>query len=162
MKSIVLYDSLYGNTAQIAQAISNVLNGQGQAELLRVSEASVEQLPGVDLLVVGSPTQRFKPTEAMSNFLSSIPRKGLRGVKVAAFDTRFTSAEIEKNPPLPFFVKMFGFAAGRIAKQLRAKGGEMVILPEGFYVAGMEGPLVEGELERATEWARKLFAKGGR
>jgi hypothetical protein len=35
-------------------------------------------------------------------------------------------------------------------------GGELAIPPEGFYVADAECPLVEGELERAAEWARKI------
>jgi flavodoxin len=158
MKSILIYDSLYGNTAKIAEAIANVLREQGEVAILKVGEAQVEQLIGVDWLIVGSPTQQFRPTAGLKKLLGLIPDHGLDGIKVAAFDTRLTNAQIEKSPPLPIFVKMFGFAAGRIAKQLRAKGGKLVGLPEGFLVGDMEGPLVEGELERATEWARSLFA----
>jgi flavodoxin len=158
MKSIVLYDSLYGNTARIAEAIANALGEHGEVSILKVGEVQACQLVGVDLIIVGSPTQQFRPTAGMNKFLGSIPKNGLNGIRVAAFDTRLTEAEIEKSPPLRFFVKLFGFAAGRIAKQLRAKGGELVALPEGFFVQGMKGPLVDGEFERAAEWARKLFA----
>ena len=158
MKSILVYDSLYGNTREIAQAIHAALNENNESTLLPVSEAHPDQLVGIDLLIVGSPTQRFKPTDAVLKFLDSIPSAGLKGLQVAAFDTRLTDAEIQKSPPLPIFVRMFGFAAGRIAKKLRAKGGQQVVLPEGFYVQGMQGPLEEGELERAGDWARTLFA----
>lgn len=158
MKSILVYDSLYGNTREIALAIHAALNEHVESTLLHVNEITLDQLAGIDILIVGSPTQRFKPTDALVKFLSSIPSAGLKGVRIAAFDTRLTSAEIEKSPPLPIFVKMFGFAAGRIAKKLRSKGGQQLVLPEGFYVYGMQGPLVEGELARAADWARTLFA----
>ena len=94
----------------------------------------------------------------MRNFLDHLPKNGLKGVKVAAFDTRLTLAEIEKTPPLPFFERIFGYADRRMVKMLKNKGGELVVPGEGFYVQGMKGPLVEGELERAEQWARKLFA----
>lgn len=41
---------------------------------------------------------------------------------------------------------------------LKSKGGALLLPGEGFYVQGMKGPLVEGELERAEQWALKLFA----
>jgi flavodoxin len=158
MKSVVIYDSLYGNTAQVALAIAGVLGTRGEVSLLKAGEATLDHLIGAELLVVGSPTQKFKPTAGLVKFLNTIPKNGLMGINVAAFDTRFTQEEINKTPPLPFFVRLFGFASGRIAKSLRAKGGELVALPEGFFVRGMEGPLLEGELERAAGWAGKLFA----
>ncbi len=156
MKTLIVYDSLYGNTEVIAQVIKHALETAGQVEIGRVGEVGAEKLVGLELLVVGSPTQQFRPTVGMRNFLSAIPRDGLRGVRVAAFDTRLTQAEIDKTPPLPFFVRIYGFAAGRIAKQLKKKGGELAVPAEGFLVEGMKGPLVKGEVERAEDWARKL------
>jgi flavodoxin len=115
-------------------------------------------LTGLGLLIVGSPTQKFRPTEATTNLLKGIPENGLKGVKVAAFDTRFTMSEIEESRVLPFFVRLFGYAAKPISDRLEKKGGEVVIPPEGFYVEGIEGPLKEGELERAADWAKKIIA----
>lgn len=57
---------------------------------------------------------------------------------------------------LNFFVKLFGYAARPIADRLIKKGGELAMPPEGFYVEDTEGPLKEGELERATEWVRQI------
>jgi hypothetical protein len=67
-------------------------------------------------------------------------------------------SEIEKSSVLPFFVRMFGYAAKPISDKLEGKGGEVVMPPEGFYVEGVEGPLQEGELERAADWARQIIA----
>ena len=160
MNALVVYDSAYGNTEQIAQAIGKALGPQEEIEVVRVDDAKPEQLSGLKLLIVGSPTQRFRATTAMADFLKSIPKSGLKGVKVAAFDTRLTKREIEETPVLPFFVRIFGYAAKPISDSLEKKGGELILPPEGFYVEGMEGPLQDGELERAAEWARQLIAAG--
>jgi flavodoxin len=158
MKIIVLYDSLYGNTEVIAHLIGSELKKHGEVEVMRAGTLFVDQIPGIELLVVGSPTQQFRPTIGMRDFLNKIPKKGLQGISVAAFDTRLTVQEIEKSPPLPFFVRIFGYAAERIAKKLVNKGGKLVLPGEGFYVEGMKGPLVKGEVERAEKWAEQLFA----
>jgi flavodoxin len=158
MKALVVYDSVFGNTEQIAQAIGNALGSQEDVEILRVSNVKPEQLTGLKLLIVGSPTRGFRPTAAINNLLKRIPKNGLKGVKVAAFDTRFTMSDIEESRVLPFFVKLFGYAAKPISDRLEKKGGERIIPPEGFFVEGVEGPLKEGELERAADWAKQIIA----
>jgi flavodoxin len=157
MKALVVYDSQFGNTAQVAQALGKALGPPEEVQTLRVGEVQPEHLAGLDLLVVGSPTQRFRPTPVTTQFLKDIPRDGLQGVRVAAFDTRITETAIEEAPAvLSFFVKLFGYAAKPIADRLQKKGGDLVAPPEGFYVGGTEGPLLEGELERAARWAREM------
>lgn len=158
MKALVVYDSVYGNTEQIAQAIGNIIGSHEDVAILRVSDAKPDQIAGVKLLIVGSPTQRLRPTEAINNLLKRISGNGLKGVKVAAFDTRLTKSNIEETPVLPIFVRLFGYAAKPIADSLKKKGGELIVPPEGFFVEGMEGPLLEGELERAVNWAKQIIA----
>ena len=158
MKALVVYDSEFGNTEQIANTIGSTLGSTDEIEVLRVGEVKMEALTGLELLIVGSPTQRFRPTEATSDFLKHIHANWLKGINVAAFDTRLTSEEIEGTRMLPFFVRIFGYAAQPIASKLKKKGGELIASPEGFYVQGMKGPLVEGELERAAAWARQIIA----
>jgi flavodoxin len=158
MKALVAYDSAYGNTERIAQAIGEALGSPEDVESVRVGDVRPEQLAGLTFLIVGSPTQKFSPTGATTRLLKSVPKKGLQGVKVAAFDTRYPASEIEKAGILAFLVRMFGYAAEPIAKRLEKKGGELVIPPEGFYVEGTEGPLQEGELERAADWAKQIIA----
>ena len=159
MKALVVYDSFFGNTEQIAQAIGNALGSPEDVEILRVGDVKPEQLTGLKLLIAGSPTRGFKPTPAIRDLLKRIPRNGLGGVKVAAFDTRFTVEEIKSSVfLLPLLVNIFGYAAKPISDRLQKKGGELIIPPEGFFVDGTEGPLKEGELERAADWARRIIA----
>ncbi|MDO9333237.1 MAG: flavodoxin family protein [Dehalococcoidales bacterium] len=144
MKALVIYDSLYGNTEKIAKAIGGAITGE--VKVLPVGQANPAELKSLDLLIVGSPTQGGRATKAMQAFLDIIPDTSLKGINVAAFDTRYTSK----------FAVIFGYAAGRIAGNLKAKGGTLVAPPEGFFVTGNKGPLKEGELERAAGWARGI------
>ena len=158
MKALVVYDSKFGNTERIAQVIGDALGSSYEVEVLHVGNVAPDQFEGLELLIVGSPTQRFNPTEGITNFLKSLPSNGLKGIKVAAFDTRLTIEDIQEIAILAFFVRIFGYAAKPIGNGLKRKGGELVLPPEGFYVEGTEGPLVEGEVERAEDWARQILA----
>ena len=91
-----------------------------------------QQLAGVQLLIVGSPTRGFRASEATMKFLNSIPAGGLRGVKVAAFDTRLTVKDMG-SPILNFifWLKLGNYAANVIASTLQKSGGELVLPPEG-------------------------------
>ena len=158
MKALVVYDSEFGNTKQVAMVIGGVFESLDEVEVLRVGEVLVEQFKGLDFLIVGSPTQRFRPTQVTSDFLKRIPKDALQGIPAVAFDTRLTVKEIEDTGVLAFFVRIFGYAAQPIGNGLKKKGAELVTLPEGFYVEGVKGPLVEDELERAEAWAREIVA----
>ena len=157
MKALVVYDSFFGNTEKIAAAIGLGLGSQGEVETCRVGSVTPQQLAGVQLLIVGSPTRGFRASEATMKFLKSIPAGGLRGVKVAAFDTRMSLKDLN-NAILNFvfWLKLGGYAATPIAAALQKSGGELLAAPEGFFVKASEGPLHDGELERASEWGRKL------
>ena len=159
MKALIVYDSFFNNTEQIARAIGEGLGGEGEVGIIRVSEAKPEQLPRVDILIVGSPTRAFRPSPATSAFLRGIPREGLVGVKVAAFDTGLAMDDIG-SPVLRFLVRIFGYAAKPISGKLKGKGGEVIVPPEGFFVAGTKGPLKEGELQRAADWGKRIAAAG--
>ncbi len=50
-----------------------------------------------------------------------------------------------------------GAAAKKMAAKARKVGGQLVAEPESFFVVGREGPLEEGDEERAKEWARALL-----
>lgn len=148
MKVLIVYDSVFGNTEQIAQAIGNAFGSQKDVEMLRVSNEKPEQLTGLKLLIVGSPTHGGRPTPAIQDFLKKASEAAIRGINVAAFDTRLSGR----------LVGIFGYAAGRIADSLKRKGETLIAPPEGFFVKGTEGPLKEGELERAADWAKQIIA----
>ena len=158
MKAMVIYDSVFGNTERIAQAIGQALGSPEEVEVLKVTDANPQKLSGMDLLVVGSPTRAFKATGATNKLLRALPNGSLQGTRVAAFDTRIPMGE---NVPgfLRMLVKVFGYAAEPIGKRLSKKGGEPTLPPEGFFVSDSEGPLTEGELERAADWAKQILAR---
>lgn len=157
MKALVVYDSQWGNTEQIARAVGGALGAAPDVLVLPVGQATPERVTaaGLDLLVVGSPTQGFRPTKPVAGLLEALQRDGLRGVEVAAFDTRFKADEVSSRLTR-FVVRKGGYAAPRIGALLEKAGGTLTASPEGFFVKDKEGPLAEGELERAAEWARRL------
>jgi flavodoxin len=156
MNVLVIYDSVFGNTEKVARAIADALGSHGAVEIVRAGQTPPPKLTGRDLLVVGSPTRGFRPTEPMAALLKGIRRRALQGVKVAAFDTRFKADEL-RSTGMRLLVKTGGYAAKRIADQLKRAGGELIAPPEGFYVEDVEGPLKPGELERAAAWAKGLL-----
>jgi flavodoxin I len=147
MKTLVVYDSVHGNTEKIAKAIGEAITGE--VTVLPVGEVKTSELSTFDLLIVGSPTHGGRPTDAMRGFLDKAREPGFEGTNVAAFDTRLTAR----------WVRIFGFAAGRIAGRLKKDGGTLAVSPEGFFVEGTEGPLKEGELERAAAWAKEIVER---
>ncbi len=159
MKWLIIYDSAYGNTAQIAQAIGDGLRDAASApddvKVVHVGAVTPEHLAELAVLIVGSPTQGFRPTGPIKDFLKQLPKGSLNAVRVAAFDTRFTEKEIHSHGfVLSKLADTFGYAAKPIAESLQQKGGHLVVPPEGFFVSGKEGPLLAGEAERAAEWGR--------
>jgi flavodoxin I len=154
MKALVVYDSVFGNTEKIAMEIGKVFGPK--KNIVRIRKLTPEHFKGMNLLIVGSPTNGFCPTPATATFLKNL--HGLKKIKVAAFDTRIDKAFVKKLF-VRFFMKIWGYAAEPIAKMLVKKGGELVVPAEGFYVAGNAGPLRDGELARARKWARQILAK---
>ena len=148
MKALIVYDSVYGNTEKIARAITLGLSEKGDARLARAGKENTD-IQGIDILVVGSPTQGGRPTPPVQEFLKAIPSNGLQNVKVASFDTRM------RKGGSGAFAKLFGYATGRIESELKKRGGT-VIASEGFGVTGREGPLEEGETDRARKWGSGL------
>ncbi len=144
MKTLIVYDSTYGNTEKIARAIGDAIGGD--ARVVRAGGASLPGKESCDLLVVGSPTLGGRASPDIQGFLDRLPDSVVKGMKLAAFDTRFSTR----------WVGIFGYAAGKIASKLKEKGGNLVAPPEGFFVKGKEGPLKDGELERAAGWAKGL------
>ena len=145
MKALVVYDSTYSNTEKIAKAIGSGI--KGDVKVLRAAEASPADFASFDLIVIGSPTYGGRPMPSVADLMNKISETAVKGKNVASFDTRIPTK----------IVKIFGFAADRIAKNLKDKGANLVVPAEGFFVNGKEGPLEDGELERAAAWAKTLI-----
>jgi len=150
-EKLVVYDSYFGNTEQIAQAIATRIGGQAK----KVHEVTEEDLAGLKVLFAGSPTRAFRPTPAILAFISDLDPAAMQDVKAAAFDTRIPKDKTDSGF-LRFMINLFGYADKKIAKKLEKSGASLTLESEGFGVEGTEGPLLEGELDRAKAWAEKI------
>ena len=157
MKALVVFESMWGNTEKVARALAAGLGTRAAVEVLDVAGEVPSELRGVDLVVVGGPTHAFSMSRestrkdaVMKGAAAGHERRGIRewldglpegDVAVATFDTR-----VGKVKHLP------GSAAKKAAKEVRRHHVGRVVDSESFYVDDMEGPLLDGELERAEEW----------
>ena len=139
MKSLVLYESQFGNTQKVAEAIAEVIEGT----VVPVADFTPAMLDGVDLLVVGSPIHGWQPSDETNAFMLHLEKNELKDKFVAAFDTGFKSW-------------LAGNAADRILKALKKAGGRPLIPTHKFVVEHKEGPLATDELDRANVWAHDL------
>lgn len=150
MKCLVLYDSTYGNTSKVAEAIASSLDTTSK----HIDETNAEQIKAAELLIIGSPTQGGRPTVDLQEFLNKLPDDVLSGKPAAAFDTRF--AIDDHGPGLKLVMKTVGFAAPKLSKDLEKRGCRIIIPAEGFIVNDTQGPLHRDELTRAAQWAKEI------
>lgn len=154
MRTLLIYDSKYGNTKIIAEAVRGAI--PGPVEMAHIEKVSPAMIADYDLVILGTPTHGAGPSEPVKNFLEKLDRSILAGKKIAVFDTRITKSGMP-NRFLGQLVHWMGFAAPKMARQLRGKGAVVVGEPGGFFVTGGEGPLDEGELAHAADWTESLY-----
>jgi hypothetical protein len=158
---LVVYESMFGNTRIVAEAVAAGLASGAKVDLVEVGEAPIALDPPLDLLVVGAPTHAFglsRPetraqaaADATRPLVSQGPglREWLQQLdrnaaqpRVAAFDTRV------RHVP--------GSAARAALRALRRRGLRAAADPASFWVTGKQGPLARGEQERAERWGEQL------
>lgn len=150
MKTLVIYDSLYGNTRAVARAIGGAIGSE--VPVVSAREASVSDVESADLVIFGAPTHGSLPSEAARALLDRLGGPVGAGARAATFDTRLGWR----------FLRKYGYAADKIARILSEKGWTLVGMEGGFFVRGLKkGPLKKGELERATTWAQELMESLG-
>lgn len=197
MKGLVVYDSKYGNTGLIAEAIASTIKYKATA----VSEIPPERLLAYDHVILGTPTHMVRPSDAMINLLIGLPGNVLAGVNFTCFATcmdiknlsikdrgfnlvdvhnhskiklpkhilqslpsemqdRMTSFEDNwsnrPKPPTPPSLIMPSHAAQIMSIAMHEAGASALGKSQDFYVDEIEGPLKEGEIDRAVEWAKVL------
>ena len=169
MKAVVVYESIFGNTEQVARAIAEELDESFEVWAVDVLEADYGMPDQVDLLVVGGPTHMFGMSRGMSR---GIARRNVEGVDEAklTFGVREWLRKLPKgngraaiafDTSIPKTGRMpTGGAARGIASQMKRKGYKLVAEPESFHVEdGYESPLMAGELERARTWAKEIVER---
>ncbi len=150
MSVLVIYDSRFGNTEQVARTIAAELGPASDVRIVRAGEMSPLELDEVDLLVVGAPTEHHGTPPVVRHLLEDVRGGTLAGVEAVAFDTRLHHAKWRT-----------GSAASTIADDLRQLGCELLVPPESFFVEGRGGPLEDAELDRARTWAREVAVRLG-
>lgn len=160
MKAVVVYESLWGNTASIAKAIAEGL-GEG-ARALATREATSEALAGADLVVVGAPVLGFSlPTEAMR---AGLPRSESRAPVPPDLSHPSVRSWMEALPKgsgrfAAFETRVWwspGGAVKSIGRGMQAAGYRSAGEPGRFIVTGRYGPLKAGEIDRARAWGAAL------
>lgn len=163
-RALVVFESMFGNTAAIARAVSKGLEDGGiDVTTLGVHEATGVDPSGFDLLVVGGPTHAFslsRPTTREDAVRQGAPAAAAEGDGLrewietlppghdhllATFDTRV--AKVRHLPKA---------ASGRAARLIRRRGFRLLSRPTGFLVTDVQGDLVDGETDRALAWGRQL------
>ncbi|MDQ0894853.1 flavodoxin family protein [Agromyces ramosus] len=160
MRAVVVFESIWGNTEQLAREVAAGIGGE-RTDVVDAASAPAALADDVDLLVVGGPTHAFSmsteqtresarqqgavhiPASGIREWIEAHPSPG-RDVRVATFDTRVVS------PRLP------GSAAKKAMKRLVGLGFRPIAKPETFGVYGYSGPVADGELERARRWGTEL------
>jgi flavorubredoxin len=167
MKTVVVYESMFGNTKAVAEAIAEGLGHAGEVTFGTVDDVSPDEARGATLIVVGGPTharglaksnahlslagddsfQQYGPVlpgeESLRGWLERLPTGDGNAV---AFDTRYERPMV-----------ITGSAAKKISSRLKSKGYS-VTETQSFFVESVGGPLADGERERAVEWGRELAA----
>jgi len=148
MNALVLYESRFGNTERVAEAIALALQECVSTRLASVEETHdcVEALHGIDLLVVGGPTHSHGISAELRQAVECLGSHALDHIRVAAFDTRVPGPRV-----------VTGSAAVRLGRLLRRRGAWLVVPPASFIVSGREGPLEQGELDHARTWAHEVL-----
>jgi hypothetical protein len=169
MRTLLVYESMYGNTHAVAEGIATGLRPHGEVRVVAVPDATDELAAWADLVIVGGPTHAHGMTRSKSregareaaakpgsvltldpaaagpgvrdwlDALGSVP-----GKRAAAFDTRVDAPAL-----------LTGRASGGIANGLRHRGFKLVAEPESFLV-DRHNQLVEGEADHAIRWGARL------
>ena len=152
MKILVIYDSYFGNTKKVAEAMFELIKEYG--EIASVKEYKLEGK--YDLIVIGSPTRAFSPTKEIGTFAKKLTSKQVSNV--AFFDTRVDITTID-NKFLTFMEKRFGYSNDTLEKIFRRKKVNQITEAGKFYVHGNEGPLFDNELINAKLWITEAINK---
>lgn len=148
MRALIVYESMFGSTRDLAEAIATGLRSSFDVRLARADDVGAADAGAADLLVAGGPTQAHnaetQPTEPQSGLREWFDELGTVPALFAAFDTRSDIPRL-----------LTGAASVRIGRELRRRGATPVVPPESFLVTQFAG-LKPGEQERGRRWGEQV------
>lgn len=145
-KVVIIYDTVYGNTARAAEGIGDGMKQVGlEVELRHVKDIKPEDVTAFDVIIMGSPTHAGDMSKDMRSFVTALKGLTLEGKKGAAFDTRYVGEDVG--------------ATIAIESSMRELGIDIVVPGSPFKVEGGEGPIAEGELPKCKEFGRAIARK---
>lgn len=146
---LVAYDTKYGNTQRVAETIAQGLNAarETKATVLNIKKMDTKTIPTFDAFLVGSPTHFGGPTRTAKGFIERLGKFKLEGKRIAVFDTYIT-ADFERG-------------VRKLEELIRETAPTLTIASPGLSVkvAGMKGPIVDGELPKCQEFGKRFAAQ---
>lgn len=143
----IVYESKYGNTAQVAEAIRAALRGAGVSEVVseKIDSADVNRVVTFDAILIGSPNHMGGPTRRVRKFIRSLAVFDLSGKRLAFFDT--------------YIGGDFGRAVTRMEDEFKARNQDALVVTPGLSlrVEGMKGPLADGELVKGADFVKSVI-----
>lgn len=161
MTAWILVESMFGNSRTIADRIAEGIAETMPAVVHEISEAPTEIPADVSLLVVGGPTHAFSMTrratreDALKRGATASVKRGVREWldRLSCADPHLAAASFDTRVHQPFVP---GSAARAITRRLLKEGATVIAAPISFHVADVQGPLLDGEEERAIAFGRQL------
>jgi len=160
MRAVVVYESLWGNTAAVARAVAEGIGGDAVA--LSTADADAGRVAAADLIVAGGPVFAFQlSSERARDDIRDHPQPGAPEPNLSAPSLRTWIASLPDGRTLvaAFDTRVrgpFGKGSPTILSELQSRGYRPLTRPEGFIVQGKYGPLRPGEIERARQWGEQL------
>lgn len=155
MRSIVIYDSNYGNTERVARVLARGLErGGGEVDCLKIDRVDAGDLRGYDFIAVGGPTHMIRPSKQMKEFLDRLDSVDLNGKKGFAFDTRNESRMNGRQ-----WLALENSAARVIEGAMKRRRVRILRPRQSAIVEGREGPLDDGAEEEFTEIGAEIASK---
>ena len=147
VKAVLLYESKYGNTKRVAEAIAEEMQRVGgmEAALTALKGVDVDDIANYDVILLGGPTHFGGPTRGVRKFIDALGKRNVNGKSVAVFDT-YLGEDFEKG-------------VRKMEEQIRAKAPGLKLLAPGLSirVEGMKGPIAEGELVKCKDFVKQLM-----
>lgn len=155
MKTLIVYDSYFGNTEKVANRLYETLSKSQKTQLVHVREVEALNIASFELIIVGSPTRYYQPTSAITAFVREL--KTIT-VNVAFFDTRLDAEGHWLMGPME---KIFKFASDTMEVLVRNTKAKQMISSLGVYVTGTEGPIARNAMKDVENWAKLLVTAPG-